>query len=390
MSIFDKVCFLEIPLYDNIDYPYIVKYRPKISTYVESLRNTRSFDKYFREGRLEIREITQLKQVENIDKFIREEYTKVHSEQLYLSLRSQPHFKPLMHMFLTLADEIIRAVREGYIPVTPCIPPDLWAGKTYVRKCSIFSFCTYLAKRLGGKTAIVSLDVHYGYGIQDILEYEEEGEGAEGLSEEYFEEPIVQEEEQEEIEEGEEGAEEAAESRTKIFYLAVCSMGEVDSKIFRKAKKKKWLFLPVTVPPGVRDDVYLKVVDYAFRIVRVYEPENIIFLLGLDMYREDVIGEFVLSCDAFYDIGQLIMFLTQAMYLKSVIILIECVSTKESIQKPFPNLIAGLLGAEKPYYDPIRKESTQAVKDLTNESLEKLRRLLIRHWKVKVPARIRG
>ncbi|GEM_PF-4496541 len=387
MTAFDKVCFIAIPHYDSIEFPYIVKSRPKVSQYVESIRNTKTFESLLKQGRLEIREVTELKQVENLDKYIREEYTKVHSEQLYLSIRSQPTFRPLMHMFLTLADAMIDACKEGYIPVAPCLPPDLWAGKTFVRRCSIFSLCVYLAKRLGGKTAIVSLDVHYGFGIQDILEYEETG------GEEVSEEEAAAEEES--VEEGEEVEEEGAETeavpaKSRIFYLAVCSMGEVESRIFRKAKKRKWLFLPVVVPPGVRDDVYIRVLDYALRIVRAYEPENVIVLLGLDMYREDVVGEFVLSCDAFYDIGQLISFLTQAIYIKNLMVLIECVSTRESIQKPFPNFIAGLLGAEKPYYDPIRKESTQAVKDLTRESMEKLRRLLIKHWKVKVPARIRS
>jgi len=381
-----KVAFLTSPLLDNVDFPYIVKFKPKISWFTDAIRKTRTFEKYLGK-KLHIVEKTDLIQVQNLDKFLKEEYLKVHLDTLYLSLKNLPYFKPLLHINLTLAREALSLSEQGYIVIMPCVPPDHWAGRTFVRKCSIFALSVYLAKTCSAeRPAIMSIDVHYGIGIQDHAEYDY------GEEEEVEEESETEEQVQEEVEESSESKNDLYSTGLarpgRLFYLSVCSMSEIDTKLFRKAKKKPWCFLPITVPPGVRDDVFLKVLDTATRILVTYRPDVLVVQLGLDMYREDTIGEFMLSCDAYYDIGQIVSSIPQNIELKRLFILIECVSARESIDRAFTNFIAGLLGIEKPYYDPVRKESTQAVRELTSESMRKLRRMLSKHWKVKVISRI--
>ncbi len=385
MSIFGeyRVAFISCPHFDSVDFPYIVKFRPKISWFSEAIKKTRTLEKYLGE-KLVLVEKTDLVQVPNLDRLLKEEYLKVHIDTLYLSLKNLPYFKPLLHINLTLASEALSLSEQGYIVVMPCIPPDHWAGRTFVRKCSIFALSVYLAKSCrADRPAIMGIDVHYGVGIQDHAEYDYEEAKSEELEE------LANESVEEKSAESGESSKIAGLVRPgRLFYLSVCSMSEVDTKLFRKAKKKPWCFLPVTVPPGVRDDVFLRILDTATRIITVYRPDVLIVQLGLDMYREDTIGEFMLSCDAYYDIGQLISSIPQNVELKKLFILVECVSARESVEKAFTNFIAGLLGVEKPYYDPVKKESTQAVKKLASESIRKLRRMLSRHWKIKVTSRI--
>ncbi len=323
---------------DNLDLPYIISSRPKISWFEESILKVRSFKN------VEL----NIKKIENVEeqdlKILRNLYTEVHSEDLYISAKSRQYFKKYMSIIYSQVYSILNS--DTNIVLSIAYPPDLWAGRTFLRKCSIFSLTTYIAKKLNGKTCIVSLDVHYGIGIHDEVMYERD-------------------------------------LGREIFFISICSMSDIDTKIYRRIKKNPWKVLPIIIPPGSRDDILIPTLDYAFRIVQRYNPEVLIFLLGLDIYREDLIGEFMISCDAIYDVGKMLSMLLQSIYIKKLIILIECVSSKKSIEKAFSNFLAGLLNIEKPYYDPISKESSSEIKKMTYEGLVKIGKMLYKFWKVR-------
>ncbi len=355
-----KVAFVTSPALDRVEFPYVVRFRPKVCWFSEALRNTMTLSKYLG-GNLVVVEKTDLRESQDLDRYLKREFTKVHVESLYLSLRNLPYFRPLLHIYVSLAKSAVELSQQGFIVVLPCLPPDHWAGRTFVRRCSIFALSVYLAKLSGAqRAAIMSIDVHYGVGTQDHAEYDyQRGSTAEDSSS-------------------------ALTRPGRLFYLSLCSMSEVDPKVYRKAKKMPWCFLPVTIPPGARDDVFLSALDFVSRITMTYEPEVLVVQLGLDIYREDTIGEFVVSCDAFYDIGSALKTIMQNIRLRNIFIVIECVSSKESIDKAFTNFMAGLLGVEKPFHDSVKKDSSHTVKNLARESIQRVRRMLTKHWKVRV------
>ncbi len=325
---------------DKLELPYIVATRPKISWFEESINKTLTF----RKENIEI-PILKIENINEIDtKLIRSVYTDVHLETLYTSVKSRQYFKRYMSIIYYQIREILNQKRD--IMISIAYPPDLWAGRTFLRKCSLFSLSTYISKRIGEKVAILSIDVHYCIGIQDQVEYERD-------------------------------------SGKEIFLISLCSISDISTKIYRKIKKEPWKVLPILIPPGARDDIILAMFDYSLRILDRYEPDSLIILIGLDIFREDLIGEFMASCDLFYDIGRLIAMFLESVHIKKTILLIECVSSRKSIEKAFTNLLAGILGIEKLYYDPISKESSQDVKKLATESITKVGKLLYKFWKVR-------
>ncbi len=323
---------------DNIDLPYIVKNRPRIADYVNSLYKPVTL----RDKNLNIERIENVDLID--DKIIREVYTEIHSEDLYLHTRNKPFFKKYMSTIYRIIRKIEEAPRRIEIIIHQ--PPDIWAGRTFLRKCSIFSISTYLAKRLSSRPMILCIDVHFCYGIYNIVMNLRE---------------IM-----------------------NIPTLAICSLSDLDTRIFRSIKKEPWSVLPIPIPPGSRDDVAEQAVDLAIRLVERYDPEILIVPVGLDLYKNDLVGEFMISCDFYYNLGYNILTILESRPIKNIIIIIECASSRESIEKAFTNLVAGLSGIEKPYHDVDNRESNENVRKLARESLVRVRKILVRFWRVRL------
>ena len=58
------------------------------------------------------------------------------------------------------------------------------------------------------------------------------------------------------------------------------------------------------LPPRVDDDHYLQVLDRALETVRIFGPGFLVLSAGLDIYREDPLGDFDISLEAFTRIGE--------------------------------------------------------------------------------------
>ncbi|NPA22931.1 MAG: hypothetical protein GXO23_01345 [Crenarchaeota archaeon] len=324
---------------DSLDIPYIVKNRPKIETYLEALERPLTL-----RNRKELN-ILRIENVEDTDdKTIKETYTEVHSEDLYYHVRSRPFFRRLMSITCRVIREICDSTSR--IDVAIYQPPDLWAGRTFLRKCSIFSISTYLAKKLSERSMILCVDVHFCYGIYSIVMDLRD---------------IV-----------------------KIPTLSVCSLSDLDVRIFRHVRKDPWSVLPIPIPPGSRDDLAETALDLAFSLVERYSPEVLVVPLGLDLYKEDLVGEFMISCDLYYDLGSRLSTLFEAIPLRRIIIVTECASSRASIERAFTNLIAGLAGLEKPYHEPMTRESSESLRSIARDSLVKVRKLLVKFWKVRL------
>ncbi len=324
---------------DLLDIPYVVKSRPRIEEYVNALNKPINLKR----ENIRISKISNVEEIE--DKVIKEIYTEVHSEDLYFHTRSKPFFKRLMSITYRALREILED-SEGRVNVLIYQPPDLWAGRTFLRKCSIFSVSTYLAKKTSNRSMILCLDVHFCYGIYDIVMELRD---------------IV-----------------------KIPTIAICSLSDLDTKIFRRVKKEPWSVLPIPIPPGSRDDVADLALDLALRLVERYGPEVLVVPLGLDMYREDLIGEFMISADFYYDLGYRLLSLFEAFPLKKIIVITECASSRESVEKAFTNFVAGIAGLEKPYHESTNRESGDTILNIAKESFSKVRKLVVKFWRVRL------
>ncbi|NPB00919.1 MAG: hypothetical protein GXO10_06045 [Crenarchaeota archaeon] len=324
---------------DSLEIPYIVKNRPKIEDYVNALDKPVNFKK----ENIKILKLTNVNDID--DKVIREIYTEVHSEDLYLHVRSRPFFRRLMSITYNALRDILED-SESKVIVLIYQPPDLWAGRTFLRKCSIFSVSTYLAKKMSNKPMILCIDVHFCYGIYDIV----------------------------------------MELRDimKIPTIALCSLSDLDTRIFRRVKKEPWSVLPIPIPPGSRDDIADLALDLALRLVEKYSPEVLVLPLGLDMYKEDLIGEFMISVDFYYDMGYRLLSLFENFSLKKIVVITECASSKASIEKAFTNFIAGIAGVEKPFHETTSRESSDTILSIAKESLSKVRKLVSKFWRIRL------
>ncbi|NPA69995.1 MAG: hypothetical protein GXO26_04240 [Crenarchaeota archaeon] len=324
---------------DSLDIPYIVKSRPRIEEYVNALNKPINF----RRDNIIVRELANVEDVD--DKVIREVYTEVHSEDLYFHTRSKPFFRRLMSITCKALREILED-SESRINILVYQPPDLWAGRTFLRKCSIFSISTYIAKKISTRSMILCIDVHFCYGIYDIVMELRD---------------IV-----------------------KIPTVAVCSLSDLDTKIFRRVKKEPWSVLPIPIPPGSRDDIADLALDLALRLVEKYSPEVLVVPLGLDMYKEDLIGEFMISADFYYDLGYRLLSLFEAFPLKKIVVVTECASSRASIERAFTNFVAGIAGVEKPYHEAITRESSETILNIAKESFSKVRKLIAKFWRIRL------
>jgi acetoin utilization deacetylase AcuC-like enzyme len=64
------------------------------------------------------------------------------------------------------------------------------------------------------------------------------------------------------------------------------------------------------LPPDVKDDDYLRVLDEAIGLVRQFQPQTLVVSAGMDIYEGDPLGDFDITTDGFRRIGDRIAALT--------------------------------------------------------------------------------
>ncbi|GEM_PF-4670144 len=281
--------------------------------------------------------------IENIEEMYtndyEKEYLKIHSRQLLLNIRKLEKSIDIIKIQLSQARRVLNLINDYNSIILLTKPQDLWIGKTFTRRSSIFNISTYIARELNDRVLILNLDQHLGIGFLDLVPETE-----------------------------------------RILYIDIYSASEDSKRLHKMSINNPWRILNIPLPPGITDKLYRQVLEQLIikDVVRTFNPKYLIIPLGFDIHRNDPKGEFQLTCDFFHYLGIVLKELNEKVNLRSIIIT-ECCHSRKVLNKCFPNLVAGLLGSNKMYHEDESIPSS-LVKEFYLQYLKKIKYVIYKYW----------
>ncbi|OYT26902.1 MAG: hypothetical protein B6V02_00930 [Thermoprotei archaeon ex4572_64] len=267
------------------------------------------------------------------------EYLKIHSKQLLLSIRKVEKNIDIIKIQLSQAKRVLNLINDYGSIILLTKPQDLWIGKTFTRRSSIFNVSTYIARELNDRVLILNLDQHLGIGFLDLMLDAE-----------------------------------------KILYIDIYSASEDSKKLYKMSINNPWKILNIPLPPGITDKLYLQVLEQLVirDVVQAFNPKYLVVPLGFDTHRDDPKGEFQLTCDFFHSLGIVLKELNEKINLRSIVVT-ECCHSRKVLNKCFPNLVAGLLGIDKMYHENEGVPSS-LVKEFYLQYFRKVKYIVNKYW----------
>ncbi len=254
-----------------------------------------------------------------------EEVKKVHSEQylrrLKRAMKGSDRQIKIRDKDLTAALNGIAAakvvadyVKRGSIAILIARPPGHRVGVSFTDGKGIFNYGAYIAQELSsdGTVAVVDIDLHPGEGTHDI----------------FFE-------------------------RNDVLTISIHEKSESrmsDIDVIGK-KDGEGYHINIPLPPGITTVLYMRVLERGvLPILEDYAPKYIVIQAGFDTHIQDPLGDFLLTLEAYYEIGRRIREVADKVGAKGIAVTLEGGYNLDILGKALKNLLDGITKENEPTF----------------------------------------